>query len=226
MSRRERQLDLDLRRWGGRRRGAGRKPQPGRRRVAHRPRQSVTRHAPVLVTQRLCAGLPSLRERGVFDLIWRILQEAHEQFGGRLVHYSFQTNHVHMLVEAESPRALARFMAGLKIRIARALNKLLGRKGPVFCDRYHSRTLLTPSEVKNAIAYVINNDLRHTRSRATVFDYFSSAPFFAGWVEGRVSWPKPIVGLPPCVPARSWLLSEGWRRAGEVSLNKIPGPPG
>lgn len=127
--------------------------------------------------------------------MWQILQQAHERFGARLVHFSFQTNHVHLL------------------------------KGPVVSDRYHSRVLRTPSEVKNSIAYVLNNDLRHTRSRTTPFDYFSSAPYFEGWAEGRVAWPKPLVGPPPCVPARSWLLFEGWRRAGsDVSLHKIPGP--
>ena len=52
-------------------------------------------------------------------------------------------------------------MQGLAIRIARGLNRLWGRKGKVFADRYHDRVLRTPREVRNALAYVLNNARRH-----------------------------------------------------------------
>jgi hypothetical protein len=131
-----------------------------------------------------------------------------------------------VLVEADDERALARFMAGLKIRIARAVNKRLGRAGQVFSDRYHARAVRSPTQARNALAYVLGNDLRHGVRRPGAFDLFSSAPLFEEWAEGPVFWPRPLVGPPPCLPARSWALTRGWRVAGSISLTKVPGPPG
>jgi REP element-mobilizing transposase RayT len=147
-----------------------------------------------------------------------------DRFGTRLVHFSVQSNHLHLLVEADDERALARFMAGLKIRMARAVNKRLGRAGKVFSDRYHARPIRNPAQARNSLAYVLGNDLRHQARRAGAFDLFSSAPLFEGWTEGRVSWPRQLVGPPPCVPARSWALTKGWQLAGPISLTKVPGP--
>src|SRR5688572_21520111 len=156
MVRRGEQLDLDLRRWGGRRSGAGRKPGKGRRRVPHRIRESMNRHTPALITLRLVDEIPTLRDRRLFGMIWDAMVEGRERLGGRLIHFSTQSNHIHMIVEAENKKALSRFMAGLKIRIARAINRAMGRSGRVFADRYHPRILRTPTQVRNAIRYVMN----------------------------------------------------------------------
>jgi REP element-mobilizing transposase RayT len=178
-----------------------------------------------LVSQRVLPDLPSLRRRHLFEVLWRSFTLACDRFGGRLIHFSVQSNHLHLLVEAEDQRGLARFMSGLKIRIARAVNKRLGRTGKVFSDRYHARAIRNPTQARNSLAYVLGNDLRHSGRRAGAFDLFSSAPLFEGWAEGRVCWPRPLVGAPPCVPARSWALTKGWQLAGPISLTNVPGPP-
>jgi REP element-mobilizing transposase RayT len=78
-----------------------------------------------------------------------------------LVHYSVQGNHVHLLVEAEDERALSRGMNGLGVRVARGLNRVMGRKGKVLDDRYHGHVLRTPTEVRRARAYLLQNAERH-----------------------------------------------------------------
>jgi hypothetical protein len=50
---------------------------------------------------------------------------------------------------------------------------VLGRKGKVFADRYHMRILKTPTEVKNALRYVLDNRWKHTPQRP---DFFHSSP--------------------------------------------------
>ena len=47
--------------WGGKRRGAGRKPEGERALVSHDRRPRLSRHEPVLVTLRLAPRLRSLR---------------------------------------------------------------------------------------------------------------------------------------------------------------------
>jgi REP element-mobilizing transposase RayT len=77
----------------------------------------------VLVTIRLRAGLPSLRHKREFALIRDRFAIATERFGMRLVEYSVQTNHAHLIVEASDERSLARAMKGLLVRVARGLNE-------------------------------------------------------------------------------------------------------
>jgi hypothetical protein len=75
--------------------------------------------------------------------------------GFRLVHYSLQTNQAHLVVEARDRDALGRGMKGIGARLARAVNRVAERSGPVLADRYHLRLLPTPKEVRNALRYVL-----------------------------------------------------------------------
>jgi hypothetical protein len=52
-------------------------------------------------------------------------------------------------------------MQGLSVRVARAANDELGRKGRVFADRYHARALTTPRAVRFALRYVLLNARKH-----------------------------------------------------------------
>src|SRR6266851_3537755 len=74
------------------------------------------------------------------------LAAARERFGMRLVHFSVQGNHIHLLIETTDKQALARGMQGLTIRLAKALNRVMGRHGRVFEDHYHSRVVRRPTE--------------------------------------------------------------------------------
>src|SRR5437773_4242076 len=47
--------------------------------------------------------------------------------------------------------------AGLAIRLARAVNHAIGRRGAVWGDRYHARALATPRAVRHALVYVLMN---------------------------------------------------------------------
>ena len=99
--------------------------------------------------------------RRCYGAIRDCLRAVPRQRALRVVHYSVMPNHIHLLVEAVDGVALARGTQGLSIRIARALNRILGRRGRVFADRYHARILRTPLEVRRALAYVLNNARRH-----------------------------------------------------------------
>ena len=140
------------------------------------------------------------------------------------------SNHIHTLCEAKHADALSRGVQGLEVRIARGINKALGRSGRVFADRYHSRALKTPCEVRACLVYVFQNRLHHLGAAATRglwFDPFSSAPWFDGWKEPLPTdepWMREARLEPPCVaPAHCWLLTTGWRgRKGSLSLAARP----
>src|SRR6185503_17268117 len=216
MPRRMQQLEFRPRTWGGRRDGAGRKRTPGRRAVPHRPRVPHVRHCPAHVTLRASAAVPSLRGGRLLHATQSALAAASTpRF--RVLHYSIQGDHLHLLIEADTPTGFERGVRGLAIRVAKAVNRALRRKGRVWGDRYHARLLRTPREVRNALVYVLNNFKKHIRG-AVGFDPCSSARWFEGWrtKAGRVAEASP---LPRAV---TWLARIGWRRRGLINVDEGP----
>jgi len=218
------QASFRFRTWGGARAGAGRPPSSTR--VSHAARGSVSPHVPMHVTLRVVVGVPNLRAKRAFRLIRQVLGV--ERAGdARVTHYSVQSNHLHLIVESASKRELSRGLQALGIRLARRLNALFERSGRVVADRYHARPLRTPLEVRRGLAYVLNNYRKHAdragpRLPLSFLDGCSSAAWFDGWRSEWIHAPPdpralrdPFPRLPSgVVPARSVLLTRGWRRHG------------
>lgn len=219
------QLSLPLSRWGGRREGAGRPPS-ARPSVPHRSRSDHKARHPVHVTWRVCAGVPSLRSRRASETIMLAIALATERLGVRIVEFSIQHDHIHLIVEAEDVERLGRALRALGIRIARRLNALWARRGKVFRERYHLETLSTPRQVRNALAYVLCNFHKHGVNIGDVpldlLDECSSAVWFDGWTTPAL--PLAVTGPPPVSRPKTWLLAVGWRQHGLVRPFEVPGP--
>jgi putative transposase len=140
-----------------------------------------------------------------------------------VVQFSVQDDHVHLIVEANDKVALSRGMAGVSIRLARTINRVAHRKGSVFSERYNSRALATPREVRTAFVYVLLNFRKHL-GRAPGIDPAGSGFWFDGWKQPSDSEPPGF--LPgdsiPVRNARSWLARVGWRRHGLISFHERP----
>ena len=205
--------------WGGQRKGSGRKPKAERAGVSHCTRAALAEPCPVQVTMRVKAGLPSLRGLREFAVLRGAMKEGCKRGGFRLVHFSVLSNHLHMIVEGSSRSTLSRGLQGLTIRVARALNRLWRRLGNVFADRYHDRVLGSPTEVWNSLRYVLCNARKHGAwSSRTRPDPCSSGTWFDGWLEIE---PQSTANS-PTVRARTWLLNDGWRRIGLISIAATP----
>ena len=152
------------------------------------------------VTLRLRSGLPSLRGGALFGAVRRAFA-ATSRDSFRLLHFSVQSDHLHLLLEADGPTRLARGVQGLAIR-------------------YHAHMLRTPREVRNAFVYVLQNFRKHRRGEAGL-DPRSSAAWFQGW---RTIVAAPY-GTAPVVAARTWLARVGWRRHGLIELTEAPRSP-
>ncbi len=206
---------------GGARRGAGRKPKGATALVSHAARPALAARFPVLVTMKLERGHPCLRRARERQALLDAFRAGRERHGMRLVHYSIQSNHVHALVEARDALALSRGMLGLAIRIARALNRVWTRTGRVWADRFHSRILRTPREVRNALVYVLHNARKHGVHVAGI-DPHSSGAAFDGWKDTVVIKNGITSFTTPVTPARSWLLNIGWRKHGRIGTEEAP----
>jgi putative transposase len=137
-----------------------------------------------------------------------------------LIQFSVQSNHLHLIVEAEDTFTLHRGLQGLAIRCARVINRCADRRGRVWAHRYHSRPMATPTEVRRALVYVLMNIKKHRPSSGGGIDACSSAPWFDGFTPGRA--PITSRSPPPVQPPRTWLASLGWRRRGLIDPREYP----
>lgn len=189
--------------------------------MAHRIRADFPSRHPLHITSRFVAGLPSARRGDVFRVLRGALRDKRVYEGFRLVHFSVQSNHLHLLVEAQDRGHLARGMQSVLITIAKRLNTWWGRKGQVVGERFFGRALRTPREVRHALAYVLCNGRKHgIRWGRGEPDPFSSGRWFDGWKERSA---ERLDASSPVARARSWLLVRGWRRCGLVPIATIPG---
>jgi putative transposase len=181
--------------------------------------------APAHVTVRVRSGVPSLR-RGRFVAELRgTLRRGCERGDFRVLHYSVQADHVHLLVESAGRSALACGMKSIGARLARAIQRAFALAGPVLDGRYHLRVLRTPWEVRNALAYVLLNARHHLLKRfqgsrrrpsSVVLDAASSARWFDGWASGVPRAATTTEDEPEVARPHTWLARVGWRRHGLI----------
>lgn len=213
----------------------GRPPKGARSSERHGVRPEHDARHPVHVTCRIARDLRSLRTGRMYRAVRAATRIAARRTDFRIVHLSIQRDHLHLIVEADHKVALARGMQSFGISAAKQIHRALRatrgvkRRTAVFTDRYHPHVLETPTEVRHALAYVLNNWRKHGEHRLPELatwriDPFASSLAFDGWNQPVLEQPPP--SYEPLVVARpeTWLLTHGWRRAGgPISMQTIPG---
>jgi hypothetical protein len=190
--------------WGGARKDAGRKPKGEKAGVSHSARPELDGKKPLHVTVRMIRGVWNLRTQRCVAPIVAAMNACAKTDEFHVVHVSVQSNHIHFIVEAASNEALTLGMRRLTIRIALGINRVMGRgKGKVFADRYHMRVLETPTEVGNALKYVLGNYQIH---RARLADP----------IRGEFRDPYSTSIDRPFTRPTTWLLTTGWRRSRQI----------
>ena len=240
---------LDLLR-PARRKGRRRRPRVAKhRKAAHVARPVFSPRHPLHVTYSVLEDIGRLRRRDLYEAIKRSLRNCCARPGFRICHYSVQGNHLHLVVEAADKTALSRGMQGFGISTAKQINrKLARRKGQVFTERYGCKVIAHPKQVRNTLAYVLNNWRKHGADadapRYMETDDFSSAPYLDGWTHRR-RWKDPLpVGatsrrsrqheydrlrptspedLRPLVAApQTPFLARAWQRYGLIQPKEVP----
>lgn len=198
----------------------GRKPR-ARPPIPHVARPQHHKWNPLHITLRAIAGLPSFRQERLFNAFERAVRDT-RRADFRIVEHTVQSDHLHLVVEADSKEALARGMKSFSVRANRLFNSASGRgRGRVWRDRYHRRDLTTPRQVRNALVYVLNNARKHRAIslHGLCIDPCSSAPWFSGWSIPRS---RIAEGPPPGEPPRTALLRHLWKRHGLIHPLETP----
>jgi putative transposase len=220
------QIELEFHRRGGRRKGAGRKRTTARPRVPHTRRPDIDRRTPAHVTLRVLDEVGRLRRRDAFKVVRSVMRDQLGREDLRIIDLSIQGNHIHLVCEAESRAALSSGMQAFKIATGKRINRIRGRSGTVFADRYHEEILRSPTQTRRCLAYVLNNWRKHREDcgSSRVCDPYSTGMWFTGWREAKRIEVPPDLELLPRREPRSWLLRDGWKRGGPlISLFEVPG---
>lgn len=160
------QLSLNL--YKGKR--GGRRPGSGRKRihskgVAHRNREKVHRRTSLHISFKFKAFI---KNKYCLALLKRAILNGRKQ-GLRVLHFSLQHNHVHLIVEADSNDLLTKGMRSLTVTFAKGL-----KKGRVQVERYHLHVLKSVQETRNAIHYVGFNKQKHEKGTYSTIDEYTS----------------------------------------------------
>jgi REP element-mobilizing transposase RayT len=149
---------------GGRRPGAGRKRLHSKG-VAHRKRETVNfRHA-LHVNFKFRT---TIRNKFSLGVLRKAIIKA--RFHGlRIIHFSMQSNHIHLILEAHDTEILSKGMRSLTITFAKGL-----KKGSIQIERYHLHVLRSLRETKNAVHYVLFNEQRHSGLKKAYVTPYSS----------------------------------------------------
>jgi REP element-mobilizing transposase RayT len=225
------QREIVFRTWGGARDGAGRKPAGLRAGQPHVARPTLNARHPVHVTLRVRDGIARLRGRAMARAIRAAMRAVATRDSFRIVQLSIQHDHLHLLVEAGDASALSRGVRAFEISAARRINQVEHRRGGVFRDRYHASILTTPTAVRAALAYVLNNWRKHGEDRGLrdwPVDPYATGVRFDGWRDRAMTRWRAPPGYRPLDPSppRTWLLARGWRRAGDIGTRDVPGGTG
>jgi REP element-mobilizing transposase RayT len=233
---RRRHVQQALFRRGGKRKGAGRKAMKARAGTSHDARPCVDGKQALHVVLRVVPEIGNLRRPEMYRAVQEATVVAALRERIRIIQLSVQATHIHLVLEVDNKQALARGMQGFQISVARNLNTVLGdgrrrRRGRVFADRYHLTVVRSPTQARNVLAYVMNNWRKHREDQSgaastALVDRFSSGISFPDWREREDEpwmWRVPEDHEPLLVyRPRSWLLREGWKRAGTISAREVP----
>lgn len=166
-------LKLDKGRRGGRREGSGRRRIHSRG-VAHRIREKVNYRTPLHINFKYRT---SIKNKTCLKLLKRAIVNARSH-GLRINHFSMQSNHIHLIVEAETNEILTTGMRSLTVTFAKGL-----KQGRVQLERYHLQVLKSIRQTKHALHYVLFNKQKHERGTCSTVDEYCSVWTLANSVE-------------------------------------------
>lgn len=150
---------------------AGRKPihDPG---IRHTSRPILKRPASLHLTVKVRKNKAEIKNKSVLKLLKHAIQNARRQ-GLRVIHYSLEYDHVHLLIEAENNFILGRGMQSFGVTMAKGINRLKRLKGSVYKHRYHFRMIFSTRQLKYVMNYIFTNGMKHKRSK-TIQDPYNS----------------------------------------------------
>jgi len=123
--------------------------------LLHTPRVVVP-DRPLHITSRVADDVPDLRRPEVFAAVRDLLAEARRR-GVRTPVIVVMSTHVHWMAIPCSAKALHDVTRLFFSKLAKIVNRLCGRRGKVFVERYYSDVCINVRQSFHVLAYILRN---------------------------------------------------------------------
>lgn len=140
--------------------------------IRHTRRYRLKKPSSLHLTIKVRENKADIQSKRILKALHHAIKRARLK-GLKVVHYTLEYNHVHLLVESEDNKTLHKGMQAFGITIAKAINKIKRTKGVVYKNRYHLRLIESPRQLKNVLHYIFNNGVKHKRTNSRI-DLFNS----------------------------------------------------
>ncbi len=161
-----------------------------------RPRRYYVAHHPYFASARLLQGLPFIPDSLGNTLLRGILARAQHLYPVELNDAIFMTNHFHIIFTCKDPETVSRFFCHLKTNLGKVVNRLLGRRGPVWEGRTDTPILLTLNKAVEKATYLYTNP-QEGGLVTTISDY-PGVSTWEGLVAGRAHYSEEYMYIRPC----------------------------
>jgi REP element-mobilizing transposase RayT len=151
--------------------GAGRKAIHDKG-IRHIEREVIKKDTVLHLTLKIEKNKANLKNKSILKALQQSIKKA-RLLGLKVIQYTLEYDHVHLLVESSDKISLGKGMQSLGISFSKKINKIKKQNGKVFKTRYHFRKLSTPREIKNVLNYILGNGVKHKESSSIVSPFNS-----------------------------------------------------
>jgi len=140
--------------------------------IRHTSRPFLKRPASLHLTIKVQRNKDEIKNKSVLKLLKHAILRARFQ-GLKVLHYSLEYDHVHLLIEADNNHILGKGMQAFGVTMAKGINRLKRLKGAVYKHRYHFRQISSPRQLKSVMNYIFTNGMKHGTAKTMVNPYNS-----------------------------------------------------
>lgn len=170
--------------------------------IRHIAREIIKKSTSLHLTIKVRENKADIKNKQVLKILHYAIRRSRIK-GLRIIHYTLEYNHIHLLVEAADKQTVHQGMQSFGITFAKKINAIKRLKGTVYKHRYHLRKINSPRELKNVLYYIFNNGIHHKRT-STVLDPYNTLPAFKSLKFLYGHWSNKI----EADIKKSWFLSE------------------
>ena len=141
--------------------------------IRHISREKLHRRSALHLTIKVRENKAEIKTKKILKALHHAIKRARLK-RLKIIHYTLEYNHIHLLAEATNNEILHQGMQALGISLSKAINKIKSLKGSVYKHRYHLKKINSRRQYKNVIHYILKNGIKHKRT-SSIIDPYNSA---------------------------------------------------
>ncbi|MGZ3789032.1 MAG: transposase [Bacteriovorax sp.] len=164
--------------------------------IRHSSRPFLKKPSSLHLTVKIKKNRADMKNKSVLGLLKRAIKNARRQ-GLKVIHYSLEYDHVHLLIEADNNYILGKGMQAFGVTLSKAINRMRKLKGGVYKHRYHFRHISSARELKNVMNYIFTNGLKHKTAKNIMnpFNSMKAEKKYFLFCKGHLEYDLELLGL-------------------------------